>query len=76
MVNRPKSKKEQKRAAGLAQHRQLLKDKEDKKKGEVEEKEKNYRHIVLEEFAHKISQQEDLKPEFQEFINEHFWELI
>lgn len=54
----------------------VAKDKEDKKKGEVEEKEKNYRHIVLEEFAHKISQQEDLKPEFQEFINEHFWELI
>ena len=32
MVNRPKSKKEQKKAAGLAQHRQLQKDKETKKK--------------------------------------------
>jgi len=32
MVNRPKSKKEQKKAAGLAQHRQFQKDKENRKK--------------------------------------------
>ena len=32
MVNTPKSKKQQKKAAGQAQHRQLLKDKEDKRK--------------------------------------------
>jgi len=32
MVNRPKSKKEQKKATGLAQHRQMLKDKEMKRK--------------------------------------------
>lgn len=32
MVNRPKSKKEQKKAAGLAQHRELQKAKDTKKK--------------------------------------------
>jgi hypothetical protein len=41
-------------------------------KGELMEKEEQ----ILKEFVEKISKQEDLKPEYIEFINEHFWELI
>jgi hypothetical protein len=32
---------------------------------------------ILEDFSAKlISSQEDLKPEYDKFVSEHFWELI
>ena len=31
---------------------------------------------ILEGFTEKISKSEDLDPKYQQFVSEHFWELI
>ena len=36
----------------------------------------NAEQILLEFFEKLLNSQKDLEPEYQQFINEHFWELI